>query len=353
MSIPKVNLRVVRRKSGDVYQLDYAVNGRRIREVVGTKKRNAELIQAKIQTDLALGKYDLANNIGKKVESLDTLIQEWLDFRKNEIRPPSLNRYRTWLKTFQEFMHKYFPSACYDVRLIKESYVKESINYALKKWQPKTVNGMRDTLSSVFKFGILNKYLEENPLSRVKQVPVPETEYAKYFSEEDLEELWNSVDPFWKDHFEFMVHTGLRKSELINLKWENVNLIGKNPNITIISSRDWKTKTGKRRTIALNKTAFGIVNRWIGKHNLLVFTDMRGNKIDPDRFLLVLKKALAKTDLYGGVHTLRHTFARKILESGATFYELGKLLGHSETTVTEKYAHFSPSHMQKVVEKIT
>ena len=50
MSIPKVNLRVVRRKSGDVYQLDYAVNGRRIREVVGTKKRNAELIQAKIQT---------------------------------------------------------------------------------------------------------------------------------------------------------------------------------------------------------------------------------------------------------------------------------------------------------------
>ena len=353
MSIPKVNLRVLKRKSGNVYQLDYAINGQRIREVIGSKKRDAELIQAKVQTDLALGKYDLVEGIGKKVVSLDVLIQEWLDFRKDEIRKPSLNRYRTWLKTFQEFMYKYFPSACYDVRLIKDTYVKESISYALKKWQPKTVNGMRETLSSVFKFGITNKYLDENPISRIKQIPVPDTEYAKYFSEEELMQLWNSVDTFWKDHFEFIVHTGLRKSELINLKWENVNLEGKNPNITIISSRDWKTKTGKRRTITLNTTALGIVKKWIGKHNLLVFTDARGNKIDPDRFLMVLKKALAKADIYGGVHTLRHTFARKILESGATFYELGKLLGHSETTVTEKYAHFSPSHMKSVVEKIS
>ena len=60
MSIPKVNLRAVKRKSGTVYQLDFTVNGRRIREMVGSKKREAELIQAKIWTDLALGKYDLA-----------------------------------------------------------------------------------------------------------------------------------------------------------------------------------------------------------------------------------------------------------------------------------------------------
>ena len=60
MSIPKVNLRAVKRKSGTVYQLDFTVNGRRIREMLGSKKREAELIQAKIWTDLALGKYDLA-----------------------------------------------------------------------------------------------------------------------------------------------------------------------------------------------------------------------------------------------------------------------------------------------------
>jgi site-specific recombinase XerD len=132
-----------------------------------------------------------------------------------------------------------------------------------------------------------------------------------------------------------------------------VSLEGKNPSITIISSGDWKTKTGKRRITTLKKNSIKNSKQLDWKHNLLVFTDVRGNKIDPDRLLRVLKKTHAKADIYGGVHTLRHTFARKILESGATFYEPGKLRGHSETTVTEKYAHFSPNHMKSVVEKIS
>jgi integrase len=352
MSTPKVNLRKIKRKSGIVYQLDYSFQNRRIREIVGSNKRDAELIQAKLQTDLALGKFDLVPGNNAKSISLENLIEEWLNSRKNEIRPPSLNRYRSWLKTFREFMYKYFSSICYDVRLIKENYIKESINQALNKWHPKTVNGMRDTISSVFKYGIHQGYLEINPVSNIKQIPVPETDHARYFTDAELIELLTAVDSFWKDHYKFITLTGLRKSEFTNLIWENVNLEGKNPSITIISSRDWKTKTGKKRIVNLNKSALKIITKWKGKHNIYVFTDKRGNMIDSDRFLYVFKKALAKTDLYGDIHMLRHTFARKILESGATFYELGKLLGHSESSVTEKYAHFSPDHMRKVVEKI-
>jgi hypothetical protein len=55
MATPRVTLRLIKRKKQSMYQLDYSVNGKRLRPAVGSNKKDAELVRAKIQSDLILG----------------------------------------------------------------------------------------------------------------------------------------------------------------------------------------------------------------------------------------------------------------------------------------------------------
>jgi len=91
-----------------------------------------------------------------------------------------------------------------------------------------------------------------------------------------------------------MVYTGLRKDEMINLKWENVDLNISNPRINIVSSEEWKTKTGNFRSIPLNDPALEIVNRWKGRHEKFVFVSQTNQQINPNKPYAHLKNALKK-----------------------------------------------------------
>jgi hypothetical protein len=77
MAVPKVNLRTINRKGGISYMLDYAVDGKRYREAVGSNKRDAELLKAKIQSDLTLGKYQIQRPSTKSI-SLGAIISEFV-----------------------------------------------------------------------------------------------------------------------------------------------------------------------------------------------------------------------------------------------------------------------------------
>jgi hypothetical protein len=59
MATPRVTLRLIKRKRQSVYQLDYSVNGKKLRPTVGSNKKDAELVRAKIQSYLILGKHGM------------------------------------------------------------------------------------------------------------------------------------------------------------------------------------------------------------------------------------------------------------------------------------------------------
>jgi len=72
---------------------------------------------------------------------------------------------------------------------------------------------------------------------------------ADYFSEAELAKIWQKVDPHWIDPLKFISETGLRKGELISLRWEAVNLTQGQGQITVESVDDFETKTGNSRSI--------------------------------------------------------------------------------------------------------
>ena len=86
MATSRVTLRLIKRKKQSLYQLDYSFDGRRIRQTVGPNKRDAELVRAKIQSDLLLGEFQ----IGTSAKASASLAAATEAFLKGERTAPLL-----------------------------------------------------------------------------------------------------------------------------------------------------------------------------------------------------------------------------------------------------------------------
>ena len=356
MAAPKVNLRQIKRKSGITYVLDYAVNGQRHRESVGKNKRLAEQVAAKMQVDLIQGQYGLIPSQNKRIK-LEDLAEEFLESKRNIIRPDSLKRYENALTPFLDYFQKYFPGASNDIRLIKGKYIKACLDHLLKEgvdgktWEKKTINYTRSTVASVFRYALLQEYIRKNPVTETQKYKISDKRTDLYYTDRELGQIWAIIDKYWIDPLKFIVNTGLRSGEMANLKWIDVNLNGDPPYIEIISSDDWRTKTGNSWKIPLNPGAQEIIERWRGRHPKFVFISKRGNKINPRSPLSVLKTALRKLGLEGDVHKLRHTFASRLRMEGVPLDVIAELLGHRDIASTQIYAHLSQEHLKSAVDK--
>lgn len=256
-------------------------------------------------------------------------------------------------------MEKYFPAPSLNIKEIKNQYIEKSFYYFLekevtngKKWQPKTVNGLRTILIQLFDYAIKHGYLLTNNAKGTKTFQVIKQNIVEYFPEEELEKIWKELDEYWVETLKFIVHTGLRKGEWINLKWDNVILDGDNSSIAIVSSGSWKIKTGDSRVIPLNRTALEIIKKQKGRNKEYVFTSKNGSKIHPDKPYHSLKTALKNLGLQGDVHKLRHTFASNLVMKGSPLYDVQRLLGHRDIQTTMIYAHLSPDYLKESVKKL-
>lgn len=189
-------------------------------------------------------------------------------------------------------------------------------------------------------------YVSENPLANIKPLPVPENK-PKFLSKTEIEAILKVASPKYRDVFLFLINTGLRKSEFINLKWENVNLRN---GFIYIPGED--SKSGKGRTIPLNKTAKGILLS-INKKGQYVFLNKNGRQHTKSVLLKAVMRLYknAKLDKCGyTIHTLRHTFASHLVMSGVDIATVKELLGHASLNTTMIYAHLSREHLKTAVD---
>jgi integrase len=174
-----------------------------------------------------------------------------------------------------------------------------------------------------------------------------------FYTEDELQAIWKNVDSHWVDALKFISLTGLRKAELINLRWENLDFTKGSEQMTIESCDDWETKTGKSRVIPLVGEALEIVERQRGKNPTYVFTSPEGKMVHPDRIYHALKQCLAELHIEGDVHKMRHTFASTLAMSGVHLLQIRDLLGHTDLKTTQIYAHVAPKHLRDAISKLT
>jgi integrase len=357
MATPRINLTERNTQKGTSYFLDYRLSGKRIRIPAGKKKSDAEIMRAKLQTDFNLSTVGIPTQ-NRKTISLEDLTKEYLDEKKHHVKPRTMERYEQLKERIDAYFKDNFPAACPDIRMIDAKYLREFIDGLLeggegiKALKKKTINNIMVFVKSIFKYAIENHYLEENPTYKLKEFRIPRKGIVEFYSDEELKLLFNNLDEHWLLPIKFMLHTGLRRNEMIFLRWSSVFLDPKNPHIVVESQEDFETKTGNTRTIPLNAEAVKILEERKNVNETYVFTDINNNIIHRNAPLIHLNKALKKAGLKGNIHELRHTFASKLVMSGVDLYTVSRLLGHSDIETTMIYAHLSPSHMSDAVKKL-
>lgn len=149
--------------------------------------------------------------------------------------------------------------------------------------------------------------------------------------------------------FLISINTGVRRGELFNLAWSDVDLDGK----TLTVEGDG-SKSGQTRHIQLNSEAHQTLTLW-KKDSLsekYVFPSQNGGRLDN------VKKSWEGVLKIAGIeqfrwHDLRHTFASKLVMVGVPLNTVRELLGHSDLKMTLRYAHLAPDNKARAVEKIS
>ena len=342
---------IYRKKNNDVWYYCITYNGKKYQgSTKTTDKQSAKLIAEAKQTDIAREKNDLPT-LKKLVVNFTTVWEEYLKHssinnEKDTVRRKGIAS-KHFLPVFQnknlkeitvnDIKNYQFARKLELIGLSKNQGKKDSeINY-------RSINLEIVTLSNFFNFCIEREYISQNPAIGIKKLN--ELSRIKTLSNDDINKLIaGTTNKLTKDLITFLIYTGCRKGEALNLKWDNVDL--KNDIIAIKG-----TKTKYDRYIPISKPLKELLSGVEKIQDCLYVFNDKGAKLGNFRksFMTACRNAELK-DLR--IHDLRHVFASKMVMNGTSLYITGELLGHRTTQMTKRYSHLVPDTLKKAVNDV-
>lgn len=218
-----------------------------------------------------------------------------------------------------------------------------------------TVNHELTNLSHMLRLAIQWRYIDKNVVSNVERMRVPEKP-KRYLTQKEIQRLTEAAKgSYIYPLIMTALHTGIRKSELLNLKWTDIDF--DQCIVTVQAKEDWHTKNYKSRTLQLTPALYDVLREHRKKHlgsgvqSEYVFTYC-GRRIRC-HIRKSHKTVLRKAKLSGvSLHTLRHTFASQLAMAGVSLKEIQELMGHQSFETTLQYAHLSDDHVRRQVLKL-
>ena len=343
---------VFKRKDSPYWWMAYKKGDKRIRESSGAKSKSLayEILRRKETDSLLFGHRSFPD----KKRTIEAFTEEFLEWVEANRRPHTLRSYRTVLKTFNAFLKdtgngKYLTEV--DLKLL-DDYKRHRLNEA-KTW---TVNNHIIVLKAFFNKANEWGYLAENPTKNLKPVEVTDSKPIRFLSEEEYRkfmEICREKYPEFRPMFYILVHTGLRKGELLSLEWEDIDL--KNGFIHIRSKEGFRPKGVNRQTGKAKERIIPIHEGIRKVFNELPKADKKVFKTyDKHRLRRVLIKVAKIANIKGltRLHELRHSYASFLVKKGVDIYKIKELLGHSEIKDTMKYAHLPAAYMKEDVKQL-
>jgi integrase len=331
------------------YYVDYRVKGRRVRKSVGKSRKTAELAVKDIEVKLERQEIGFLENDSELVK----LFEEYRTYSQVHHAPSTQNRYRAILDNFKRYLKK-FPFVK-KVSQLDPKFIEDYQAYRkAQKAANKTINVEIICLKAMFYQGMRWGYVRTNPLKGVKELKEEVDKKPRFLSKEESKALLENCDSFVYTIFFTFLHTGMRKAELENLTWNDIDF-GRRK-IKIRYKEDWSPKTSERE-IPINNTLLEVLIPLKAKASKLcpyVFC-RNSEKIDPNylrRQLILIAKTCGFQDVTK-IHSLRHTFASHLVMGGVDLPTVKKLLGHSDIATTMIYAHLADEHVDKAVDKLS
>jgi integrase len=205
--------------------------------------------------------------------------------------------------------------------------------------RPASVNRELALLKHMYSKAIEWGKVKETPVKKVKLLK-GEVKRVRFLLPDEIQRLLSNCADHLKPIVTMALHTGMRKGELLTLKWDQINF-----DQGIISLMD--TKNHERRDIPVNETAKGALES-VERKGEHVFCNGDGHTFANVRrsFDTAVRKS-GITDFR--FHDLRHTFASNLVMEGVDIMTVKELMGHKDLTMTIRYAHLAPNHKTKAV----
>jgi len=204
-------------------------------------------------------------------------------------------------------------------------------------------------LSSLLNFACFKGYISNNPIKSFvigKQLKAPK-KVIRYLSYEEKKVLISVSPSPLKEMIIFAIETGARKSEELNLTWQDVDFANKE----IVFN---KTKNGEKRIVPLTPKLYSLLWEQKKSNSDFVFSNSgKAYKSVSGTFYRAMKKANINNFRW---HDLRHTFATYAVKGmhqwqtkPMNLYHVQKWLGHKSPTMTQRYAHLSIDDLHKEI----
>lgn len=226
-------------------------------------------------------------------------------------------------------------------------------------YQISSVNHFISTIKTFYKYLMIEKVIKSDPsrnitiLKQAKYLP-------QYLSLEELNHLLdielNSLSSYRdKAMMELMYSSGLRVSELVNIKLNDLSI--ENATLKVFG------KGSKQRILPIGEYALYYIYEYLtksrpllldGKHSEYLFVAKKGKKCTRNDFYMSIQKYAHKQGITKHIspHTLRHSFATHMLNNGADLRSLQQLLGHSDISTTQIYTHVNLSDFEDLHDNV-
>ena len=285
----------------------------------------------------------------------------------------SFENFKNYLKLERGLSVNSIKSYEYDLNLFKNFIQSNQMSDTPFKCRPETIkNYLYNNLSnkksrsqarsissikSFFNYLIFEGHIKKSPISDIES-PKLEKNLPEVLTELEIEKLIKSFDI--KENFgqrnrtiiEVLYGTGIRVSELVNLKLSNIFF--KENIIKIIG------KGNKERFVPLGDIASNEIKKYLkirdnsiidSKFSDIVFLNRYGRGLTRSMIFKIISDSYKRIGLNKKIspHTLRHSFATHLLQNGADLRTIQLILGHESITTTEIYTHLDTNHLDEVL----
>lgn len=328
-------------------------------------KRIARRRITEMEKKMSQGEYDpWQDNAPEEGVLVTEAIERYLKARSDR-RPKTLRADRSTLTLFAETLSPGFMLAHVEERHVRAFLDRPDLSDA-------TLYTYHTRLKAFFSWCVEQNLIRQNPADGVDKPKVHRTE-KKFFTREQVERLVRCIDAdvalkaqegqvmegevLWlKDVVRFAVGTGMRRSEVCNMRWSWINLT--EGLVTVRRGDDFQPKSGHERTIPVRGDALDVLYRLHDERtteaDTYVFRGYGDERLNATylskRFKHYVRLAKLSDDF--SFHSLRHTYISWMIMDGVPVPVVQKLAGHADIKTTMGYAHLAPNTLSRAVEQV-
>ena len=346
-------------KRGNVWWMNFTFNGHHVQKSTKCKnKRDAGDVERAYRTELAKGEVGIETRV--KAPIFSKAIETFLAWSEGHHAQKPLSHSRN--KISSKPLIKYFGDTPLDritreqVENYRSQRLRQKRNNPCNKAgnertiRPATVNRELGCLKRLYNVFIERKIVKSNPVKGVRFLDPDNLQTRVLSYEEERLYLMAARQPF-RDIAIIMLDTGMRPGEVLQIERKNVFLEKR-----ILFVPNGKTKSA-RRNLPLSERALDVLKKRVANaEEDYLFPAPKNSKHKEAHAIRVNSQHHTTLDRSGiafcRLYDLRHTFATRILESGADLLTLAALLGHANLGMVMRYAHPSENHKFDAVNRL-